>query len=175
MATVDGNLDTVGTAIAVTRGTAEAESNLPRLILAAERIADALEQIARQQVSPTEKTIRPAGGDPALGFDVASMDQDSQAPSSPVTSANVPADRITNMEGQLATIYDLLKKQQKSAIATERKFYVVEEVAAATNFSKWTIRNACSKGRIKADKSPDGQWRIPHEEVVQVQNQGLPK
>ena len=146
----------------------------PRLILAVERIADALEQIARQPTSATEKTMIPPSGDLALGLEVASMNQHSQAPPSPVASVNVPVDRIANVEAQLAEVRDLLRKQQRLASAAERKFYAVDEVAELTGLKPWTIRQACNKGRVKASKGDDGRWRIPHDELVRLQEEGLP-
>ena len=53
--------------------------------------------------------------------------------------------------------------------------YTVSEAAELTKLSEWTVRNACNKGRIKAEKSPDGQWRIPRDVLVKIQNEGLPK
>ena len=49
------------------------------------------------------------------------------------------------------------------------------EAAELAKLSEWTIRNACNKGRIKAQKGPDEKWRISREELVKIQNEGLPK
>ena len=50
----------------------------------------------------------------------------------------------------------------------------VDEAAELTGFKQWTIRDGCNKGRIKAEKSPDRRWRISHEELLKIQNEGLP-
>jgi excisionase family DNA binding protein len=150
------------------------EETPSRLILALERIADALDRIAWLPTSATEKNMSPASGDPLLQSGTASMGQRGSTSSSPVSLANMPVDKITSMEAQLTEIRNLLRKQETLARTAERKSYTVEEVAELTRFTKWTIRNACSKGRIKADKSPDGQWRISHEELLNIQNHGLP-
>jgi hypothetical protein len=50
--------------------------------------------------------------------------------------------------------------------------YTVEEVADRTRYGRWTLRQACNKGVITAEKVND-QWRIPHAEMVRIENQGI--
>ena len=70
-----------------------------------------------------------------------------------------------------------IEKGMKAAQATspDKRAYTVSEAAELSKLSEWTIRNACNKGRIKAEKVADGQWRIPRDVLVKIQNDGLPK
>jgi predicted site-specific integrase-resolvase len=68
----------------------------------------------------------------------------------------------------------MLKKQERLACTAEKKFFSVDETAEVTGFKPWTIRQACNKGRIKGRKGDDGRWRVPHDEVLRLQEEGLP-
>jgi excisionase family DNA binding protein len=102
-----------------------------------------------------------------------------QPPTAPATEqpmsavVDLAAERLAAVESSLARIEKGLKASQ--AASPDKQLYTVSEVAELTKLSEWTIRNACSKGRIKAEKSVDGQWRIPRGELVKIQNEGLPK
>ena len=37
------------------------------------------------------------------------------------------------------------------------------------------LRNACNTGWIKAQKGPGEKWRMSRDELVKIQNEGLPK
>jgi hypothetical protein len=87
--------------------------------------------------------------------------------------ADATAERLVAMESALARIEKGIKASQ--AASPEKQRYTVNEVADLTKLSEWTVRQACNKSRIKAEKGPDGQWRIPREELVKIQNEGLPK
>ena len=94
------------------------------------------------------------------------------APSQPA-AGDLNADRLAALESTLARIEKGMKAAQ--ATSPEKHAYTVSEAAELTNLSEWTIRNACNKGRIKAQKGPDEKWRIPRDELVKIQNEGLPK
>jgi excisionase family DNA binding protein len=53
-----------------------------------------------------------------------------------------------------------------------KESYTVEEAADRTGFACWTIRQACNKRQIAAEKVNE-QWRIPHAELVRIQNYGI--
>ena len=55
-----------------------------------------------------------------------------------------------------------------------KEWYSVKEVAAQTQYKEWTIRQACNENRISGKKGDDGKWRIPHAELVRLQEEGLP-
>lgn len=88
------------------------------------------------------------------------------------THSGLPEDRLGVLEKVVAEVRDLVKAQR----ATEKvkTFYSTIEVAERLELSPWTIRNCCNKGRIRAEKGPDGNWRVPHEELVQIERNGLP-
>ena len=82
-------------------------------------------------------------------------------------------DRLAAFESKLDRIDRHL--QAVPAGSADKAWYTVEEVAALIQKSPWTVRQACNKGRIAAQKSPDDKWRISKEEVTKIQNYGLPK
>jgi hypothetical protein len=55
---------------------------------------------------------------------------------------------------------------------SEKQSYTVEEVADRTGLAPWTIRQACNKQLISAEKVNE-KWRITHSELVRVQNNGI--
>jgi len=79
-----------------------------------------------------------------------------------------------NIEARLTEIHDLLRNQGKLLRAEGREFYTTTEVAELTAYKEWTIRQACNKNRVQGHKGDDGRWRIPHEEVMRIQEEGLP-
>jgi hypothetical protein len=90
-----------------------------------------------------------------------------------------PAD-TSHIQTQLEELKELVRTMRNPVI--EKEFYSVEEVAertqreGVTKYSKFTIRQACNLGRIPgAKKSHTGRnWRIPHETVRRILNEGLP-
>jgi hypothetical protein len=82
-------------------------------------------------------------------------------------------DQIASLREEMGEIKDLLKRQVASE--TVKDWYSVNEVADRTGLSPWTIRQACNQGRIAAEKNPAGRWRVSQEEVLRIQNHGLPK
>ncbi|MFH1921328.1 MAG: helix-turn-helix domain-containing protein [Planctomycetota bacterium] len=83
-----------------------------------------------------------------------------------------PPDRIANLEAEVSEIKQLIKKQMAGQPVKGQ--YLVSEAAELTGYEQWTIRQACNKGRIKATKGDDGRWRVPHQELVRLQERGLP-
>lgn len=173
-----------------------------RPVVALERIAEALERIVQWQTRPAswaQAVDGPGGGRrliPSLtpgrqwsrNVDGGNRDRLLQltgaATSLPARAATLPQEMIAcppspanngtaSIEAQLNEIRDLLKKQEKLIRPVERKFYSVEEAAELTGYKAWTIRHACAKGRVKGHKGDDGRWRLPHEEVTRLQEEGL--
>ena len=103
-----------------------------------------------------------------------------QAPAAPATPAQNGTGQVDLGVGRLAALESALARIEKGlrvsqATSPDKQAYTVSEAAELTKLSEWTIRNACNKGRIKAEKSADGQWRIPRDVLVKIQNEGLPK
>jgi hypothetical protein len=61
---------------------------------------------------------------------------------------------------------------------TLKEYYTPKDVARLLGKKEYTVREWCRLGRINARKLPggrgnEGEWRIPHEELVRYQNEGL--
>ena len=59
-----------------------------------------------------------------------------------------------------------------------REWYTVEEAAEILQRRPFTVREWCRLGRVNGDKRKTGrgssrEWRISHEELVRIQNEGL--
>ena len=80
----------------------------------------------------------------------------------------------------LAGIKERLDSQQEQLLRLERllarsevkETYTTKEIAAKLGRSEWTVRQWCNRRQAKARKLRDGEWRIPHEELVRLQNDG---
>jgi len=73
----------------------------------------------------------------------------------------------------VAEIKARLESQQQSQ-PVEKEWYTVKEAAEQTDYSAWTLRQACNTGRIEGEKGVDGKWRVSHETIVAIRNHGLP-
>ena len=95
-------------------------------------------------------------GQPALGGSLPLLP-------SQLAAGDLSAERLAALESILARIEKGMKASQAAspAASPEKRLYTVEEVAELVKLSAWTVRNACTKGRIKAEKGPNRQWRIP--------------
>jgi hypothetical protein len=72
--------------------------------------------------------------------------------------------------------------EQRLAIAVEKEVYTTEEVAERLTALKrkvtpWTVRQWCNLGQVPGAKKVRGQgrngeWRIPHEALLRLQNEG---
>jgi excisionase family DNA binding protein len=61
----------------------------------------------------------------------------------------------------------------------DRESYSTDEAAQLLDRSRYTIREACRLGRIKATRAKDrrggvGEWRIAREEIRRILDDGLP-
>jgi hypothetical protein len=87
------------------------------------------------------------------------------------SSAGATPDQFAELTSGIAKLHKLVESRKVGSV--EKDWYTVAEVAELVKRAIWTIRNACREGRIKAEKGPDGQWRIPRDELVNIQNRGL--
>ena len=79
--------------------------------------------------------------------------------------------KLSNIKAELAELKSLITAEKGEVV---KEAYTVKEVATKTGFKDGTIRQACNKERIKeAYKARDGSWRIPHESLVDIRNNGL--
>lgn len=80
--------------------------------------------------------------------------------------------QLTEMIQSLASEVRQLKEQKSAEVPKE--LYTTKEIAERTGFKESTIRKACRQERILASKGPNKEWRINHEELLKIQNEGLP-
>ena len=79
------------------------------------------------------------------------------------------AERLSRIEAALT----VLAKER-----SVKEFYSTKQVAEMLGKKEYTVREWCRLGRVAAKKLPggrgnEGEWRIPHEELVRYQNEGL--
>ena len=63
------------------------------------------------------------------------------------------------------------------AVARPKETYTTDEAAQRLNRSAWTVRDWCNKGQVPGacrvrGNGRRGEWRIPHDALVRVQNEG---
>jgi hypothetical protein len=56
-----------------------------------------------------------------------------------------------------------------------RRWFDVDTAAKRLGRSTYTIRHLCSADLIRSTKGDDGRWRIPAEEIVRLEAEGVPK
>ena len=81
--------------------------------------------------------------------------------------------RIEELEQVIAELRDLLLTQK-----TEKQSYDTKEVANILGRRPYTVREWCRLQRVNAYKAQCGrgceeEWRISHDELVRIQNDGL--
>lgn len=66
--------------------------------------------------------------------------------------------------------------ESRVAVSVLKETYTTEEVAKRLDKSEWTVRQWCNKGQAHAKKihgrGRKGEWRISHDELVRLQNEG---
>ncbi len=130
-----------------------------------ERIALALQAIAR--VGRIESRPDPSATTPAV--------IDGHVPSGDAkTNQQQAVAGGDDVRRELAEIKKLLERQALAADSSKRAFLSIDEASQLTLYKPWTIRQACNKGRIKAQKGEDGRWRIPRDTIAKLQEEGLP-
>ena len=81
--------------------------------------------------------------------------------------------RLAALESAIMAIRDELHVRQ-----TVKEFYTTAEIAQLLGRRPYTVREWCRLGRINAEKAHSGrgldeEWRVGHEELVRIQNEGL--
>lgn len=69
---------------------------------------------------------------------------------------------------RLAVIERSVKVQRTKAA------YTVKEVAERLDLCRWTVRDCCRHGRIRARKNGSGDWVVSADEMVRLEQQGGP-
>lgn len=87
-------------------------------------------------------------------------------------------ERLEHFRGRLDHLDERLDRiEQRLALSIAKESYLVEEAAERLNRKPWTVRQWCNKGQVKGakkvrGKGRTGEWRIPHEELLRLQNDG---
>jgi Helix-turn-helix domain len=82
---------------------------------------------------------------------------------------------MRTMMKELFIRYDQLEKRLN--LSVEKESYTVEQAGELLNRKPWTVRQWCNKGQVKGaykvhGKGRTGEWRILHEEIIRLQNNG---
>src|SRR5262249_42495681 len=77
----------------------------------------------------------------------------------------------------LAVVQRLEQIEDTNAISVIKESYTTEEVAERLGRSEWTVRQWCNKRQVRGakkvrGKGRTGEWRISHDELVRLQNEG---
>ena len=91
-------------------------------------------------------------------------------------TASAVLNRMMLFLEQLPERIDRIEKSL--ALSVVKETYTTEEVAERLSRSEWTVRQWCNKGQVHGarkvhGRGRQGEWRIPHEELVRLQNEGL--
>lgn len=81
------------------------------------------------------------------------------------------------VEQQAEILLRMDRIEHRLNLNVEKEAYTVEEAAERLNRSPWTVRQWCNKCQVKDaykvhGKGRTGEWRIPHEELIRLQNEG---
>lgn len=81
--------------------------------------------------------------------------------------------KLARIESALSDLHELVANGQMI-----KDSYTTLEVAKVLNKKPYTVREWCRLQRVNADKAMCGrgseeEWRISHEELVRIQNEGL--
>lgn len=72
----------------------------------------------------------------------------------------------------------LARMEKMLSLARVKETYTAEEAAAQVGKSPWVVRQWCNKEqvpgayKIQTGRGKKGEWRIPHESLVRLQNEG---
>ncbi len=67
--------------------------------------------------------------------------------------------------------------EERLDLSVEKESYTTEEAAERLGRTAWTVRQWCNLGQVHGakkvcGKGRGGEWRIPHQELVRLQNDG---
>lgn len=80
---------------------------------------------------------------------------------------------------EMRSLFERFDRLEKAlACKVVKETYTTEEVAQRLNRSPWTVRQWCNQRLVQGKKvqgrGRQGEWRIPHEELVRLMNEGTP-
>ena len=82
-------------------------------------------------------------------------------------------ERLESLESRLDQIAEAICVQN-----TAKEYYTTQEAAKILGRRPYTVREWCRRARVRAEKALSGrgideEWRISHEEIIRIQNEGL--
>jgi hypothetical protein len=80
-------------------------------------------------------------------------------------------DRLEQMQQQLHRI------EKRLSLSADKETYTTAEAAELLTRSEWTVRQWCNLGQVHGarkvrGRGRRGEWRIPHDAIVRLQNEG---
>lgn len=90
------------------------------------------------------------------------------------------AEKVAALEAKLDRVVETLSRVEElvAAKTVVKELYTTAEVARILGKRPYTVREWCRNGRVHAVKSRAGrgdeeEWRVSHEELTRIQNEGL--
>ncbi len=91
--------------------------------------------------------------------------------------------RLETDSAELAALREMIAQrfsnlEKMLALSRVKETYTAEEVAAQLKKSPWVVRQWCNKDqvpgayKIQTGRGKKGEWRIPHDAVIRLQNEG---
>jgi hypothetical protein len=87
---------------------------------------------------------------------------------------------LAHLNERLSGIEEVVSEVQRTMAypAIAKEFYSISEAAKILRRRPYTVREWCRLGRVKGQKAHSGrgldeEWRISHEELTRIQNEGL--
>src|SRR5262245_55011717 len=98
----------------------------------------------------------------------------------PFQNATEPSESVELMrkllKGQEELGVRLDELRMRLDLSVVKETYSTKEVAERLDRKPWTVRDWCNHGQAKAAKKPGkgrtDKWRIPHDELIRLQNEG---
>lgn len=94
--------------------------------------------------------------------------------------AQLLRDELGRIETRLAAMESLVREIHDKTVLSSmiKEYYTTQEVARILGRRPYTVREWCRLGRVHGEKSHSGrgvdeEWRISHDELMRVQNEGL--
>ncbi len=130
---------------------------------------EALREVAGKKSSSTSK---PRGPKRPIARDTGGVET--------IAVAQLLRDELTQIKARLVGVESLLSAILEKVIQGNvvKEYYTTQDVARILSKRPYTVREWCRLGRVRGEKSHSGrgvdeEWRISHEELMRIQNEGL--
>jgi len=103
-----------------------------------------------------------------------------QSSAARIDVATLIQETCSRLEARLTRLEELLEAMRGASVSTApaKDYYTTAEAAQLLGKRTYTVREWCRLGRVNAEKAAfgrglDEEWRISHDELVRIQNEGL--